>query len=86
METGKGVITRENLHRLVDALPDQNLLAAKEAIEPLADPFLAALANAPIDDEPESDEERAAVADAMEDLAHGRARPWEAVRGELASE
>lgn len=85
METREGVISRENLHRLVDALPDQNLLAAKEAIEPLADPFLAALASAPIDDEPESEEERAAVAEAVDDLTHGRIRPWDDVRRELAS-
>ena len=85
MEIRESVTTREDLHRLVDALPDQNLLAAKEAIEPLADPFLAALANAPIDDEPESEDERAAVAEAMDDLTHGRVRPWDEVRRELAS-
>lgn len=85
METGESVLTRESLHRLVDALPEQNLPAAKAAIEPLADPFLAALANAPIDDEPESEDERAAVAEAMDDLGHGRVRPWDDVRRELAS-
>ncbi len=74
------------MHRLIDALPEQDLLPAKEAIERLADPFLLALANAPGDDEPESEEERGAVAEALEDIALGRVRPWEDVRRELATE
>jgi hypothetical protein len=85
VETGEGVHTRESLHRLVDALPAGNLSAAKAAIEPLADPFLAALANAPVDDEPESEDERAAVAEAVDDLTHDRVRPWDDVRRELSS-
>ena len=86
MNTRESGTTKETLHRLVDALPDANLLTAREAIEPLADPFLLALMDAAIDDEAESAEERAAVAEALEDLAHGRTRPWEDVRRELASE
>ena len=78
--------TKEALHRLIDAIPEQELDKARQALEPLADPFLFALANAPIDDEPETEEERAAVAEAREDVAHGRVRPWEDVRRELASE
>ena len=76
--------TKEALHHLVDAIPDEGLEAARQALEPLADPFLLALATAPIDDEPETEEERAAVAEAYEDIAHGRVRPWEDVRRELA--
>jgi hypothetical protein len=78
--------TKEALHRLVDAIPQDGLDEARRALEPLADPFLLALANAPIDDEPETEEERAAIAEAYEDVAHGRVRPWEDVRRELASE
>lgn len=76
--------SKEVLHHLVDAIPDEELEAARQALEPLADPFLLALATAPIDDEPETEEERAAVAEAYEDIAHGRVRPWEEVRRELA--
>jgi hypothetical protein len=86
VDTREGRTTKETLHRLVDALPDANLITAREAIEPLADPFILALMDAPTDDELESDEERAAVAEAIEDLDHGLTRPWEAVRRELASE
>jgi hypothetical protein len=82
----EGRTTKETLHRLVDAIPDDNLITAREAIEPLADPFLLALMDAPIDDEAESDEERAAVGEALDDLAHGRTRPWADVRRELESE
>lgn len=78
--------TKEALHRLVDSIAEADLDAARTALEPLADPFLVALANAPEDDEPETDEERALVAEAYEDLAHGRVREWEEVRRELASE
>ena len=83
MDTRESRTTKRTLHRLVDAIPDANLVTAREAIEPLADPFLLALMDAPVDDEPESEEERAAVAEAFEDLARGRTRPWEDVRREI---
>ncbi len=86
METRQTAATRDALHRLIDALPEQDLASARRAIEQLADPFLLALANAPYDDEAESEEERAAVAEAVDDVAHGRTRPWADVRRELASE
>ena len=74
--------TKETLHQLVDAMPEE----ARQAIESLAHPFVLALATAPIDDEPETEEARAAVVEAYEDLAHGRVRPWEEVRRELAGD
>ena len=49
--------TREALYRLVDSIPASQLDDARRRLEPLADPVLAALANAPYDDEPETDEE-----------------------------
>ena len=76
--------TKEALHRLVDAIPEQEFSPARQALGPLADPFLLTLAHAPTDDECETDEERAAVAEAYEDLAHGRVRTWEDVWRELA--
>ena len=83
METREGVVTRDSLHRLIEAPPDQNLTAAKEAIEPLADPFLVALANAPIDDELESDEEHAAVEEAKLELERGEYLTMDDVKREL---
>lgn len=75
--------TKEALHHLVDAIPDDGLEAARQALEPLADPFLLALATAPIDDEPETEEERAAVAEAYEAIERGEVFTLEEVRREL---
>jgi hypothetical protein len=47
------------------------------------DPFLLALESAPIDDEPETDAERAAIAEAHDDISAGRVRDWTDVRREL---
>ena len=67
--------TRETLHKLIDELPEDEIQAATLYLQHLRnrnDPVLAALLNAPEDDEPESDYERDAVAEGMEDLAAGR--------------
>lgn len=55
---------RENAHRLIDRLPDQQLSALVGLLETIVDPVAAALRNAPIDDEPETEEEKRAVAEA----------------------
>ena len=44
--------TREALYRLVDSIPAAQLDDARQRLEPLSDPLLVALANAPVDDEP----------------------------------
>jgi hypothetical protein len=71
--------TKEALHRLVDAIPERELDAAAAALEPLVDPVLAAFLNAPLDDELETPEEAAAVADAKQ---NPDPVPWEAYRAE----
>jgi hypothetical protein len=76
-------MTRSDLHRLVDAVPDEMLEQARLALAPLADPFLLTLASAPIDDEPETDAERAAIGEARDDLVAGRVRDWAELRDEL---
>lgn len=75
--------TREALYRLVDSIPATQLDDARKLLEPLADPVLAALANAPYDDEPETDEERAAVAEGRAALDAGDFVTMEEVRREL---
>ena len=55
--------TRDELYRLVDSIPASQLDDARKALEPLADPMLTSLADAPYDDEPETEEERALVAE-----------------------
>jgi hypothetical protein len=64
-------VSREELHRLVDQLPEAALNALEEWLAGY-DPVLWALLTAPEDDEPETEEERAAVAEAYEDLKAGR--------------
>ena len=75
---------REDLHRLVDRIPDDETERAKEVLEAMAerraDPRLLKLATAPVDDEPLTPEEEAAIAEAMEDVRAGHVRPWEEVR------
>ena len=78
--------TRETLHKMVDLLPESEWEAARRLLEErLAkhDPVLRAFLNAPEDDEPETEEERAAVEEAYEELKSGKEIPWEDVKREL---
>ena len=78
--------TKETLHKLVDRLPEDEWEAVHQMLEErLAkhDPVLRAFLTAPEDDEPETEEERAAVAEAYEDLKTGRVLPWDEVKREL---
>ncbi len=66
---------KEELRRLVDELPESELFVAKRFLEYLrnmGDPVFRAMLEAPEDDEPETEEERAAVAEAQEDFKAGR--------------
>lgn len=74
---------RDTLHRLVDELPESELAVAERFLNYLratADPVLRALLEAPLDDEPETDEERRAVHEAREELARGEVRTLEVLR------
>jgi hypothetical protein len=76
---------KERLHRLVDTLPDEEAETAARILEALHTPAgpRYTLDNAPEDDEPYSEEERAAVAEALEDVRAGRVRPLADVKAEL---
>ena len=77
---------KDELHRLVDELPARELHGAKRFLEYLRnmdDPVMRALMEAPEDDEAETEEERAAVAQAYEDLAAGRVIPLDKIKREL---
>ena len=77
---------RETLHQLIDELPESELATAERFLHYLratADPVLRALLEAPLDDEPETDDERQAVHEAREELARGEVRTLEEVRREL---
>jgi len=74
---------RDTLHRLVDEIPESELAVAERFLNYLratADPVLRALLEAPLDDEPETDEERRAVHEAREELARGEVRTLEVLR------
>lgn len=77
---------RELLHRLVDRLPTGELHAAARFLEFVhehGDPVLHALSNAPLDDEPVTEVEEAAVREALEDVAAGRMHTMEEVKREF---
>jgi hypothetical protein len=64
--------TREQLHRIVDELPEEELEAALKAIEARSDdPMIRRLDDAPPEDEEVSAEEEAAVQEARDELAAG---------------
>jgi len=69
------MITKETLHRVVDALPESEVDTAARVLEALgtlgaATPLYSA-GTAPFDDEPETEAKRAAVAEARAELARG---------------
>jgi len=73
---------REKLHDLVESLPSEDVPTALRVLKALNasfDPVLMALRAVPIDDEPETEEERAAVAEAHRDLEAGRGIPHDEV-------
>ena len=55
---------RDDAHRLIDRLPETQLSALVGLLETIVDPVAAALRNAAVDDEPETEEEKQAVAEA----------------------
>ncbi len=80
---------KDELHRLVDELPQKELYGAKRFLEYLrnmGDPLLQALMEAPEDDEPTTPEEDKGADEAWQEYLRGEARPWEDVREELANE
>jgi hypothetical protein len=81
------MVTIERLYRLVEALPEEERDTAARVLEALAGLERAAplvtLETAPLRDEPETEEERVAVAQARAELARGEAIPHAQVRREL---
>ena len=69
---------REELHRLVDHLPESEVPTTRKLLRALVDPVELAIMTAGEDDEPEGDAEReavrAALADARPDVPFERLR------------
>jgi predicted transcriptional regulator len=68
---------------MLDAIPDEKLPAAREALARLTDPVLLAFLKAPMDDEPLTDEDLAAIAEGKADIARGLTVPLADVLAEL---
>lgn len=55
---------RQHAHQLIDRLPETQLSGLVQFLESIVDPLAAAFRNAPLDDEPETDSEKEAIAEA----------------------
>lgn len=69
------MVERQTLHVLIDDLPEDELAAAKRFLEFLRfrgkDPLRAFLDEAPLDDEPVTEEDLAAIREGFADKARG---------------
>ncbi|MEO8099907.1 MAG: hypothetical protein ABI811_19570 [Acidobacteriota bacterium] len=50
--------TRQHAHQLIDSLPETQLSGLVQFLETIVDPVARALRNAPLDDEPVTEEDR----------------------------
>jgi hypothetical protein len=62
---------RQELHALVDHIPAGDLPAARKILRALADPVWQSILTAPLDDEPETERERAEVEAARSEKGSG---------------
>ena len=81
-------VSKGDLYKLIDSLPEGDTLAAKRFLERLLnkahDPLMLALLNAPEDGEPLDKEDLEHLEEAERDLAAGRVTAWEDLKKELA--
>ncbi len=78
--------SRDSLHRLVDDLPENEISRAERLLEVLketAEPPRYTLENAPEDDEAETPQEAAAVAEAWRDHREGKSLTTEELKRDL---
>jgi hypothetical protein len=71
--------TRSHVHALVDQLPPVQLTAVEALLKSMLDPVSRKLALAPIDDEPFTEEDQQAVAEAIEWSKHNEPIPLDEV-------
>ena len=64
-------VDRQELHSLVDHIPSGDLPAARKILRALADPVWQSSLAAPLDDEPETEDERAEVEAARSEPGSG---------------
>lgn len=74
---------RRQAHSYLDRLPDAQVAAVRGLLEAMLDPVSRALADAPHDDEPVSEQEERAAAEAREWLKHNPGIPLEQLAADL---
>ena len=74
---------KQHAHVMLDLLGPEKLTAVLSLLEVMLDPVARAIANAPIDDEPVTEEEEKALAESREWLKHNKGIPHEQVLAEL---
>ncbi|MGB2623792.1 MAG: hypothetical protein WA857_03180 [Candidatus Acidiferrum sp.] len=75
--------TKEHAYELIDRLPPAQLSAVVGLLEAILDPVSRSLANAPLDDEPVSEDEAREIAAARDSLDRGKGIPHEQVLAEF---
>ncbi len=86
MTSQKEETERDDLKRMIDGLPDSELHAVRRYLQFLRydiDPLAWLLDNAPMDDEPLTEEDKVAIREANEDIAAGRVVSHEEMKREL---
>ena len=76
-------LNKQHAHQLLDQLDGGQLAAVVQLLEVMTDPVTRSLANAPVDDEPISDEEAAALDEAHAAIARGEGIPHEEILREF---
>ena len=74
---------KQHAHGMIERLAPEKLSAVVGLLEVLLDPFDLALANAEIDDEPVTEEERRDIEASREWFKHNEGTPFEKVVAEL---
>lgn len=75
--------TKEQAHELINRMAPGQVSAVVGLLEIMLDPFARALANAPYDDEPVSEEEAHDIAASKAALARGEAIPHDEILAEF---
>ena len=79
-------MTRDELHRLVDELPDESVEAASVLLTRARDPIVAVLEAAPLDDGPYAGDHRAASEQGWTAYRRGEAVKSSELRAELEAD
>jgi hypothetical protein len=74
---------KQQAHELIDRMAPMQVTAVVRLMEVMVDPFLQALANAPIDDEPVSEEEEREAELARQEFDRGEGIPNEEILAEF---